>query len=178
MAVAPLPGVNDRAEPRPSSITLLARFPSAADAHRAEDTLVAEGLDEAALSTAPSALDTHAFRRTRALSALLGAGLGALVGGTLGLLTGALVHADRGLLANAELTGVLMGALMLGALGLFLGLGVGEARGVRRAKKEAPRDAPWVLRVEAPRATRRALRRQLRRLGAGVIARARHPGWA
>ena len=166
MAVAPLPGVNDRAEPRPSSITLLARFPSAADAHRAEDTLVAEGLDEAALSTAPSALDTHAFRRTRALSALFGAGLGALV------------HADRGLLANAELTGVLMGALMLGSLGLFLGLGVGEARGVRRAKKEAPRDAPWVLRVEAPRATRRALRRQLRRLGAGVIARARHPGWA
>jgi len=165
---------------------ILARFDDAADADRAMKKVVAPELGRRA-EMLPAPIRSRGFDRRR----LVWASLGALVGAAAGALcTAAVTHlvvVDEGPViagpADGMVLGALLGAALLGTLGLLAGLAVGEAKGPRgeaidqlRAHERGEASTSAVLvRVELPSgslgARARRIRRLLRDAGGRLIGR-------
>lgn len=160
---------------------IIARFGDRAAATAAMKRVVGPDLGRRA-EMLPAPSGSRRFDRRRVVWGVTG-GLAGLVAGA--LVTGAIAHLitiDQGLLvvggpAGGVLLAALLGGALLGTLGLLAGLAIGETKGTHEATLDpAPPSAAVFVRVELPWGARddgsrdRRIRASLREAGGRLVA--------
>lgn len=180
----------ERSDARGETVKLLALFDSEQARRQAVRVFQKDEIPFEQLHVLPQPRSHPLFTARLARWGVLGALAGAVAGGGLAWALGGLLELEHGMLVQGPLgealTGAVIGALMVGTLGLLAGLALGEARGIKavaqrsrsqRREGDFTAASKTLLRINVPSERENEARRLLEEMGAASVEEESHSRW-